>query len=1084
MNNLPPGSKRFPLARSIQILALAGVVFGASQASADYFSVDTITGNADSGVDSGRNYVSISNIVGGDVIVNGVTFAGAETSGTGWTLNGAGVRFDAGGNHTGITDSIASLFDNFQYNGAPAVFSLSGLIAGQTYQATFYNEAFGLGADRSQTLTADLGASIRYNEDAVNASVLKYTFVATDTTTNISVSPAVVANTMHFYGFSNEILNAWSPASGSSWDTAANWSTGVIANAVGSTANFGAQAAATAVTLNSAKTVGYLSFGGTSSYNISGTGSITLQATANTGLSSVDVATSAIHTIGTSVVLNGDTQKIGAGNLHIQGNVSGTGGFIVNSGVLTLSGTNSYEGATRINNGVLRIGASISIENPGFELPNQGNGGFTYAPSVPGWTLASNTGVAQNNSPWYAPAAVDGLQAAFLQNDDGAGAGISQTINVDSAGLYNIGFLAIGRNGNGPNGLIVKVDGITTLTLAESQFDNLKWQDFSTSAVNLTAGSHTISFVGNNQVGGDKTTVIDRVQIGRTGLNTNAIPDSSIVSLSSANSTLDLNGNNETVGSLIGVSGSKVFLGNGTLTTGGNNSDSIYAGVIAGAGGVVTKTGTGTLTLTGTNSYSGGTNINAGKFKSVLANSAGSGRVFVAAGATWELGGENQTVAGLSGAGTVTRNTTLTGAVVGPTFFTTNANSGVSGAANYTHLLDFGDGGGAVVNGVAFTSAGNNGGNWSLTGATNLFPESAGVASAPTFPDAPDGTGFNQLYRDFYYNGNPGELKLNNLVQGENYEARLYNRFFGGPRVQTLTFDDGSGTPAGFTFDQDATSNPNYISYKFTAATPTLTITATPQAPGTSLHWYGATVEQIVLTPSTLTVGDSNNYTFDGVLSGINNLAKQGTGIQTLAGANTYTGTTSVSGGTLQITGSISGTTGVTVNNNATLQIGGTGNRIADTAPITLGGNGAGGTLSMQGLSAQSEVLGALTLGESSTINFGLGNSDTLLFSKLTLATYSLAVFNWTGTPYNLSETADHGGTQDHLTFALNVGATDASRIYFYSDDGATFLGSGKTINYGGGQFEVVPIPEPSVSALAALALGLAGLRRRRKMAR
>jgi uncharacterized protein with beta-barrel porin domain len=73
--------------------------------------------------------------------------------------------------------------------------------------------------------------------------------------------------------------------------------------------------------------------------------------------------------------------------------------------------------------------------------------------------------------------------------------------------------------------------------------------------------------------------------------------------------TLDLNSFNQTIGSLAGAGA--VTLGSATLTNGGDNTSTTYAGAISGSGGL-TKAGTGTFVLTGTNGYTGATNINAG----------------------------------------------------------------------------------------------------------------------------------------------------------------------------------------------------------------------------------------------------------------------------------------------------------------------------------------------------------------------------------------------------------------------------------------------------------------------------------------
>jgi len=72
---------------------------------------------------------------------------------------------------------------------------------------------------------------------------------------------------------------------------------------------------------------------------------------------------------------------------------------------------------------------------------------------------------------------------------------------------------------------------------------------------------------------------------------------------------LDLNGFNETLGSLAGAG--NVTLGAGTLTAGGNNGSTTYSGTISGSGGF-NKAGSGTLVFTGTDTYTGVTNINDG----------------------------------------------------------------------------------------------------------------------------------------------------------------------------------------------------------------------------------------------------------------------------------------------------------------------------------------------------------------------------------------------------------------------------------------------------------------------------------------
>jgi autotransporter-associated beta strand protein len=90
-----------------------------------------------------------------------------------------------------------------------------------------------------------------------------------------------------------------------------------------------------------------------------------------------------------------------------------------------------------------------------------------------------------------------------------------------------------------------------------------------------------------------------------------SLPASTPVDITASGATFDIGGSNQTIGSLAGVAGSSVVLGSGTLTTGGNNGNTSFAGTISGAGNLV-KTGNGTFILTGTNTYSGTTNVNVG----------------------------------------------------------------------------------------------------------------------------------------------------------------------------------------------------------------------------------------------------------------------------------------------------------------------------------------------------------------------------------------------------------------------------------------------------------------------------------------
>jgi fibronectin-binding autotransporter adhesin len=258
----------------------------------------------------------------------------------------------------------------------------------------------------------------------------------------------------------------------------------------------------------------------------------------------------------------------------------------------------------------------------------------------------------------------------------------------------------------------------------------------------------------------------------------------------------------------------------------------------------------------------------------------------------------------------------------------------------------------------------------------------------------------------------------------------------------------------------------------------------------------------------TLTVGGTGATTVSGVISNASssasNLTKTGTGALTLSGANTYTGATTVSAGTLALGASnvLSNSTAVTVASGATLNLNNytdTVGSLAGAGTITLGS----GTLAAGADNTSTTFSGAFTAGDtgtfqktgSGTLTFGAGMD--LSDGTLVLGGGTLNLGGYSSTVGTLSVTAnstlDFGaGISSVLTVlnALTVNSGVTLTIanwadtvdYFYSlvNPGAANLGrivfsgfSSSSTTWQSFDYQVTPVPELKTYGAALLLLGL-----------
>ncbi|MCX7818456.1 MAG: autotransporter-associated beta strand repeat-containing protein [Kiritimatiellae bacterium] len=509
---------------------------------------------------------------------------------------------------------------------------------------------------------------------------------------------------------------------------------------------------------------------------------------------------------------------LGSGALTVQsgsfaGPISGAGSVTkTGSGALTLSGSNSYAGGTTISGGTLNVDSSSALP---------ANGSVSIA-NVPGVTL---------------------------------------NLNGHSA---MIGWLT----GGGALGGHITL-GAGTLTVQGGSFSGA----ISGAGAVVKSGGGTLVLGGNNVYEGGTTIQGGTLQLASSA----ALPAGGAVTLAnSAGTTLDLNGQSLTIGSLTGggQAGGNIVLRAGTLTV----QSGSYTGAISGAGGLV-KSGPGTLTLAGNNAYAGGTIVQEGTLR------LGSAAALPAGGAVTlgdppdarlDLNGHSVTVGSLNGAGgaVLLGNGTLTIATDGLDSF-----------------------GGAITGGGAVVKSGSGQlalrGNNLYTGGTTIqggtlvvdqmsLPQWGAVALA-------NATGARLLIENAAYVGQlTGGGPLGGVVQiGAGSSGMLVVRggMFGGRFTGSgVVSKVGEGTLI-LTSDQD---NPG-----------TLTIqegTVQLGMGGTAGSYAGG-----IINEGTLAVVRSDDVTMTNWINGGGGLRKGGVGRLTLTGELNYFGDTVVEQGTLRI---------------------------------------------------------------------------------------------------------------------------------------------------------------------------------------
>ncbi|PIA73449.1 hypothetical protein CDR19_08445 [Ectopseudomonas toyotomiensis] len=593
-------------------------------------------------------------------------------------------------------------------------------------------------------------------------------------------------------------------------------------------------------------------------------------------------------------------------------------GLTLTGGTITLAG-----GTTQIfTNGSGDTASIVSVVAGSGALTKAGAGNLTLAGSANSFsgatsiadgilTVANGDAIANNSSLSIAAGATLALNS-------------NETIgNLSGAGAINLGSSTL-----------------TTTQTADTTFSGNISGNGGLSINQTGSASHALTLSGSNSYSGSTTLL----NYGWLRLDGDASMSSSSAVRVNGNSVLTLL-SDQTIGSLASNNtNASIQLGSYTLTSGGDNASTSVSGIISGSGSLI-KQGSGILTLNGSNTYSGTTTVSAGTLSIAGDGNLGSGGLTLA-GSTLAITGATtiDNAIALTGNSTIDNSdaTTLSGAISGAYALTKTGAGTLTLSASNSYGATFVNAGtlsvdsdGNLGSGTVNLAAGT---MLALTGATNV-DNAIVLGGNATVTAAANAT-------------------LSGVVSG------AYTLTKAGAATLTL---DGSNTYGATTVSAGilrVASDANLGSGTLTlAAGSTLTVT------------NATTIDNAIALSGNATMSTGADTTLSGVISGSNNLTKTGTATLTLSGSNTYSGSTSVSAGTLSIAsdGNL-GAGNLNLANGTTLQI--TGNTTIDNA-LALTGVATINAGAASTLSGTISGSGSLTKAGSSNLTLSGSNTNT-----------------------------------------------------------------------------------------------------------
>lgn len=659
--------------------------------------------------------------------------------------------------------------------------------------------------------------------------------------------------------------------------------------------------------------------------------------------------------------------RLRSSNLRVQGSrdtvfsghIQDTGQFIKSgTGTLTLSNSNTYTGNTRIMQGTVKASGGYALpDSSALTIDNTAGATLELLADEQVGSLAGGGAVG-------GVVILNGYRLTLGGNNTDTT--FSGTFKYDAAHTADAGMVTkIGTGTFALDGygdfVNLTISGGRVKTDAASIGGNVRNDavlEFAqpvdaTSKININGGGDLVktgagklTLAGNNTCYGQTTITEGALRV--TGGY--AIDDESSVDInSSMGACLEL-GASETIGSLSGGGG--VVLNSFTLTLGGNDLNAVHTGVIAGAGGLV-KIGTGTQTLAGNCSYSGGTTISGGRLK-----------------------GNHGTLQGMFTDDSelelceVSTNGTFTGTISGKgdLIKTGGGYLVLQNSQSYTGITRIEQGSLRL------------GANEQLAAASNLDVSAAGTFDLNGYTEslgAISGQGLIDLNGGILRTSLSGTSTFSGTITDA---GQLIKQGSGTLTLSGVNTYSGQTSLEGGTVQVSADSNLGNAASQVCFDGGTLRVTG---------KTFTMTGRDVTMTgPGTLDIADAaNTLVWQGQISGgSQTLTKAGAGALDLSATNTWTGKTSVAGGTLIIhadkslgTAPASAVADQLSLNGSTLAAGSTAVSLAGNRGITLGLNGGSFDTGANNLTIKGNIAGPGALTKSGTGKCYLSGTNTWL---------------------------------------------------------------------------------------------------------